>query len=329
MRFAHWSTYLLACGLTASLVGTAVARHRAVVQGAPKTAPQVLEGTRSTDVPAQAAFAAVSAAPALQYATGSGVKVAVLDGGFDLRHEFLQGHLGAQFDALDMDAFAQDLGNGVDEDGDGVTDSFVGHGTFVAGLIAAAAPGAVILPIRVLNDEGDGDPDALARGILTAVALGADVVNLSLVSTCTTTQLQNALQTAVDAGVVIVVAAGDERMGPFNAQFLHDRAITVGAVDAALCVPAFSPNCAVIDLYAPGVDVIGPLGGAVQNSYARWTGTSFSCPLVSAAAALVRQGHAGIGLAAMRTRLTAATNAVSGPNPAGCGSIDLLRAAAQ
>jgi len=328
MRLTRWSKVVVVWACAASLAASAWARHHAVVQGAPTTTPEILEGGRSSDVASQAAFAAVSAAPALQYATGLGVKVAVLDGGFDLRHEFLAGRLGAQWDVLDADASAQDLGDRVDEDGDGLTDSFVGHGTFVAGLVAAAAPGAVILPIRVLNDEGDGDPATLARGIAAAVALDADVINMSLVATAITPQLQNAIQAAVDAGVVLVVAAGDEPTGPFNSQFLHDHAITVGAVDSSLRVAAFSPNTAVIDLYAPGVDVIGPLGGAAPNSYASWSGTSFSCPFVAAAAALVRQVNPSMGVAAMRTRVMAATNAVSGLNPSGRGSIDLRKAAA-
>jgi subtilisin family serine protease len=327
MRFTRRWTYAIACGLTLSIVASAWARHRASVQGAPKTSPQPIETGCADDVPAQESFRAVAAAPALRTATGAGVVVAVLDGGFDLRHEFLKGHLGAQFDALDMDDCAQDLGNGIDDDGDGITDGFVGHGTFVAGLVLAAAPDVTILPIRVLNDEGDGDPASLARGITTAVSLGADVVNLSLTATCVTPQLQTALQLAVDSGVVIVVAAGDFPNGPYDAQFLHDRAINVGAVDASLTVAAFSPcTPSTVDVYAPGVDVVGPLGGAVADSYATWTGTSFSVPLVSAAAALVRQEHPKMGLADMRTRLMAATNAVSGANPSGRGAIDFLEA---
>jgi subtilisin family serine protease len=323
MRFARWSAYAFILGFALSAGGPDSLGRGATVRGAPNNVPELIEGMRSSDVAAQPACVAVSAAAALANATGAGVRVAILDGGFDFRHELLAGRLGAQFDALDVDAQAQDLGNGVDDDADGLKDGFVGHGTFVAGLVATCAPGAVILPIRVLDDEGRGNPEALARGVDAAVALGADVINMSLVSTTTNLHLQLALQTAVSAGVVLVSAAGDDPCGPFNAQYVRERTIQVGAVDSSLVRAAFSPGSSIVDVFAPGVDVLGPLGGAVDDSYAKWSGTSFSAPFVSAAAALVREDYPSMSVSAMRTRLASATNAVSGQTD---GAVDLLKA---
>jgi len=323
MRIIRCAVSALLCGLVLSSIPADAAPKKKAVRGAPKLPPVILEGSRAEDVAAQASMLVVSAPAAAPYATGAGVKVAVLDGGFDLRHEYLAGHIGAQYDALDQDAYAQDLGDGIDEDNDGIADDFVGHGTFTSGIIIACAPDATILPIRVLDDEGRGNEAALARGIDAAVSMGADVISMSLVSPTASTQLQNAIDDAVSAGVVIVIAAGDDPAGPFNASYLANRAIAVGAIEDTRTVAAFSPTDSQVDLYAPGVDVLGPLGGAVQNSYAAWTGTSFSCPFVSAAAALVRENHPTMNVTAMRARLVATADLVSGSTK---GSVDLAAA---
>ncbi len=330
MRFLNrWSFALVLTFVGASASQVQSVDHDGVVRGAPKNTPVIIWDARSPDVGSQASMSVVSAPAAAQFATGAGVTVAVLDGGFDLTHEYLDGHLGAQWDALDQDGAAQDLGNGTDDDGDGLTDSDVGHGTFVAGLIAACAPDATILPIRVLDDEGRGNPAALARGIDKAVALGAKVINLSLVSSTTTSQLETSIQAAVNAGITIIAAAGNDPAGPFGSQFLRDRSITVGAVSNSLFVASFSPNQELVDVFAPGVDVVGPLGGATADSYAKWSGTSFSCAFVSAAAVLVKEDHPAMTPAAMKSLLTTATDVVADANPSSRGSADLLEAVTQ
>ncbi len=327
MRLVRWTACVAACALAASSIEGNASPTRKATFGAPSETPVIIEGMCSSDVRTQDACVAVCASAAHLLATGAGVKVAVCDGGFDLRHEFLAGHLGAQWDALGQTPYAQDLGDGIDEDGDGIVDDFVGHGTMTAGLVLACAPDATILPIRVLDDEGRGDDDALARGIDAAVALHADVINMSLVAPTTSQHLRASLDAAVAAGVVIVVAAGDDPAGPFNAQYVCDRSITVGAVDSTLHVAAFSPNSSMVNVFAPGVDVLGPLGGAVLNSYAVCSGTSFSAPFVSGAAALVRQTHPTLGLSGMRALLAASVDPVVGAVPSTSGSIDLLDAA--
>lgn len=298
----------------------------ASIVGCPANVPTIDEDWVFADVAGQNACALVAAGAAGAVSTGDGVKVAVLDGGFDLRHEYLAGRLGDEWDAIDQDGDAQDLGNDSDDDQDQVTDRCVGHGTFVAGVVAACAPDATILPIRVLDDEGLGDPSALARGIDKAVELGADVINLSLVATTAPEALQEAIQDAIDAGVVIVTSAGNDPTGPFDASFLEARAIEVGGVDGNLLVTDFSPNASWVDLFAPGDTIVGPLGGDVEDCYATWSGTSFSCAFVAAAAALVRELEPAWGTSTMRTHLMAATDAVTNAVPSNTGSIDLYQA---
>jgi subtilisin family serine protease len=301
---------------------------RTAVRAAPVLYPELVDA-HADDVPEQTAMQLVSADSILLplLATGDGVKIAALDGGFDLRHEYLNGHLGSQWDAIDQDNNAQELADGVDDDADGLVDFAAGHGTFVAGILATCAPDATILPIRVLDEEGNGSAAALARGIDKAVEFDADVINMSLVCTVMTTQLEVSIQNAIDAGVVIVIAAGDEVNGPFSAQYLRDRAIVVGAVTDNLQVASFSPNESLVHVFAPGVEVLGPIGGgSVGNTYGTWSGTSFSTPFVAAAAALVKELAPSTTNSPMRTLLMAAVNPVSNAVPSGRGSIDLLEA---
>ncbi|MDJ0522190.1 MAG: S8 family serine peptidase, partial [Planctomycetota bacterium] len=114
---------------------------------------------------------------------GEGMVVAVLDSGFNLDHPALAGRLmGRGYDAIDDDFDAHDTGNGFDDNFDGLIDSGVGHGTFVAGMVLLAAPDAMILPIRVRDDEGYGTNAETIRGLKFAKSIGVDVINLSLSS---------------------------------------------------------------------------------------------------------------------------------------------------
>src|SRR3954447_20888842 len=107
--------------------------------------------------------------------TGAGAVVAVVDSGVQADHPDLAGHVGQGNDFVQNDATPQD-GNG--------------HGTHVSGIIDAAsgngigvesvAPGATIMPVRVLGDDGSGDTGGAARGVDYARTHGADVINLSL-----------------------------------------------------------------------------------------------------------------------------------------------------
>src|SRR4051794_18657496 len=119
----------------------------------------------------------IQADPAHSTSTGSGVVVAVVDTGVLAPHEDLQGQLVAGRD------FVQSPNDDTPQDENG-------HGTHVSGIIAAAAnngkgiegvaPGARIMPIRVLDANGVGDADTVAKGINWAVDHGANVINLSL-----------------------------------------------------------------------------------------------------------------------------------------------------
>ena len=266
-------------------------------KGKPVNLPIFESDWNERTVRTQEAMTRTQAIMAQAKATGRGQVVAVLDGGFDLTHEFLADHLLPGYDALDNDDDPQDLGNGVNDDAEFelpenvATDRIVGHGTFVASIVLAVAPDVTILPVRVLNDEGWGTDLSVASGISYAVEQGASVINMSLVLPDATPIVRDAVRAASAAGVVVVTASGSTNDGWQSDRFLTRRSICVGATDESDVVAPWTQMGSAVQVFAPGVEVSGALGGISANSYGRWSGVSFAVPFLSAGAAMIRQQH--------------------------------------
>jgi len=273
-------------------------------------------------VNAQRALDHILALDAHSVATGNGVLIAVLDSGFDLSHEvWLDALQSGAWDAVDDDFDVDEHPNSIDDDNDGVTDRNVGHGNFVTSLARATAPDAKILPIRCLDDEGNGTADDLAAAIDYAVAQGAHVINISAVVPNANNTLKDAVNDAVLAGVTIVTAAGNAANDLLDDPFVRDRSITVGAVDANAAVTSWSPNGVEVDIYAPGDGLIGALDD-VAIDYGRWDGTSFSAAFVSGAAALALDDDATRTPEDVRDLLTNTVSSVTGATPSTRGCVD-------
>jgi type VII secretion-associated serine protease mycosin len=215
--------------------------------------------------------------------TGSGVIVAVVDSGVRKTHEDLAG---AVLSGTDL----------VTGSGDGSNDQN-GHGTHVAGIIAArangkgivgAAPGVKILPVRVLDGSGSGYSSDVAEGIIWATDHGAKVVNLSLGGGVPSDLTRIAIQYANDHGVVVVAAAGNAGQSGnaplYPAAF--DEPIAVGSISSNQQRSPFSNWGSYVDIVAPG-DGIVSLWSSSDNTYAWASGTSMATPHVAAAAAMV------------------------------------------
>ncbi|MFI8266085.1 MULTISPECIES: type VII secretion-associated serine protease mycosin [unclassified Streptomyces] len=225
--------------------------------------------------------------------SGKPVRVAVIDTGVDRANPQLSG--------------AIDVGAGKDfidpKGGDGTTDT-VGHGTKVAGLIAARpqdgtgfvglAPDSVIIPIRQNDGQGKGNALSLGQAIDHAVAKGAQVINISQdtdVPLSADSDLGKAVQRAVDAKVVVVASAGNdgmtgEKRKTYPAAF--PGVLAVAASDRNNERAAFSQPGDFIGVAAPGVDMVSTVPGfgqCIDN------GTSFSAPYVAGVAALLRAKH--------------------------------------
>jgi hypothetical protein len=235
---------------------------------------------------------------------GRGVKVAVLDSGYDPTHPDLAGRVLAARDFT----------------GEGTTTDGSGHGTHVAATIAGSgaaaggtrkgvAPGARLLIGRVLDANGAGDLSWGIAGMEWAVAQGARIVSMSLGAgpsdgTDVISEAVNNL--SASSGALFVIAAGntgpDE--GTVEAPGAATAALTVGAVSKQDELARFSARGPRLgdgavkpELTAPGVDIIAAraagtsLGQLVDDRYTSLSGTSMATPHVAGAAAIVAQEH--------------------------------------
>ena len=229
------------------------------------------------------------------------VVIAVVDTGVRANHEDLTGKVLAGYNAITNTAG----GAGDDE----------GHGTAVAGVAAANTNNRVgiagmawqsrILPVKVLDSRGNGSDSDVAQGITWAADNGADVINLSLGGPGESLALQQAVDYAVTRGSVVVASSGNAGSEEPNYPAAYPSAISVGATDSAGNLTFFSSWGDTVDLAAPGLDLWAP-DFRDPTSYVPMTGTSFSAPLVSGAAALVRSRLPGLTVAQVASRLKAA-----------------------
>ncbi|MGH3738066.1 MAG: S8 family serine peptidase [Micromonosporaceae bacterium] len=224
---------------------------------------------------------------------GEGVTVAVIDTGVDATHPDLAGSVlpGKEFP---------------DKGGDGHTDKD-GHGTGMASLIAGhghgtggrdgvlgMAPKAKILPIRVpLGKDQKSQPDDAADAINWAVAQGAKVINLSI-GQGSSHYLSEAVESALDQGVVIVNAAGNSvDVAEIYGIGLIPGVVVVSGTDVDGNPSTGSVTGAEVCLAAP-MEKVMAAGAGKRGRYAAGTGTSDSAALVSGAAALVFSKYPGI-----------------------------------
>lgn len=237
--------------------------------------------------------------------TGKGVRVAVIDTGIDIKNPQLKSAVDA---SKGRNLLRRNL---KDKNGDkikrgkenGTTDE-VGHGTRVAGIIAARptkgtgfvglAPDAKLIPIQQNDAEGHGTAETLATAIDHAVSAGADVINISQ-DTANATKPTPILKAAVDRALarnrVIVASAGNDGVGgnvkpTYPASY--EGVLAVAASDRNNERAPFSQSGKWVGVAAPGVDMIStvPLGGHCSDN-----GTSFSAPYVAGVAALIKSKH--------------------------------------
>ena len=159
----------------------------------------------------QIALSQINVPQAQAYSTGAGTVVAVIDTGIYLNHWFLADAIApGGIDLVGGDLVPNDEGDGIDNNGNGLVDEGVGHGTFIAGLILLVAPDAKLLPIRAQDSDGGGWSFIVAEAIYRAVDAGADVINLSLSIPKKSMVLGDAIEYAASAGVVVVAAVGND-----------------------------------------------------------------------------------------------------------------------
>ncbi|MBA3945543.1 MAG: S8 family serine peptidase [Herpetosiphonaceae bacterium] len=173
------------------------------------------------------------------------------------------------------------------------------HGTFTAGIMAAAGDNGVgvagmcwrcrILPVKVLNNKGEGTNVEAAMGIRWAVDHGARVINMSLGGPHPSQFDHDAIQYAVSKGVVVIAASGNEAYpdNPVEYPAAYDEVYSVGATDINDVRAVFSNYGPYLDISAPGVDIVSSGSEDNLNGYNQYSGTSFASPYVSGLAALL------------------------------------------
>ncbi|MFB0620754.1 type VII secretion-associated serine protease mycosin [Streptomyces sp. AGS-58] len=234
---------------------------------------------------------------------GRNTRVAVIDTGVDTANPQLthavDASLGASF-LPPKDKKGQPLDRGSEK---GTTDT-VGHGTRVAGIIAARpmkgtgfvglAPEATIIPIKQNDAEGHGTAATLARAIRHAIREKADVINISqdtADAAVPAEDLHRAVNEALAARIVVVASAGNGGLGGNSKKTYpasYDGVLAVAASDRNNERAAFSQSGDFVGVAAPGVDMIStvPKGGHCTDN-----GTSFSAPYVAGVAALIKAKH--------------------------------------
>lgn len=272
--------------------------------------------------------------------TGDDVTVAIVD-------------TGVAFNASDLAETSRLPGyDFVNDDADPTDDQ--GHGTHVAGTVAqttnnqigvaGTAFDATLLPVKVLNANGNGSYADIIKGIIYAVDQGADVINLSLAGRNGTQALRDTVKYAHDRGVTVVAAAGNDGGSVSYPAAYDDYVIAVGATGFNDTLTDYSNRGPEIDFVAPGGDVGVDLNndsygdGILQQtfsstgsgfSYRFYEGTSMASPHVAGAAALLLSRKSDASPGEIESILAQTARNLGPANEYGAGLIQAADALAQ
>jgi len=207
---------------------------------------------------------------------GLGIKIAVIDSGIDLTHPDLKDNIKGGYNAINPKVSANDD---------------YGHGTHVAGIIAAAnnsigvvgiSSKASLYAVKVLDSMGGGYLSDLIEGIEWSVTNGMQIINMSL-GVQDSLSLHDAIIKANQAGVVLVASAGNNPYGSIEYPAAYPEVISVAATDSNNEICALCPK-GKIDISAPGVDIYSTYKG---GTYRTLTGTSMAAPHISGTIAMM------------------------------------------
>lgn len=265
---------------------------------------------------------------------GTGVRIAILDTGVDKNHPDLRGRV-----VLERDFTA-----------DGNPDDLHGHGTHVAGTAAGAvntttgvrgvAPNASIINAKVLDHTGTGYTSDIIDGIQWAVNQDADVISMSLGGGVALPDgedpLSQAVDNAVEQGVVVVVAAGNSGpgTGTIGTPAASHRAITVAATDSNDYIASFSSHGPTgdgrggVSVAAPGVNIYAPNNNWESGDpYVSKSGTSMATPHVAGTVALVLQANPTLSPEGVRATIMNTADPIGyGVWDRGAGRVNATRA---
>ncbi|MFJ7981379.1 S8 family peptidase [Lysinibacillus xylanilyticus] len=224
---------------------------------------------------------------------GSGSVVAVLDSGVQVDHPSLKDNVMDGYNFTD-----DDEGNPI------IYQDYLGHGTHVAGIIAAidngrgitgVAPKSKLLILKVINHKGRGSFENLIKAIMYAVAWTGpngekvNIMNMSLGSPEAHEELYKAIKYARSKGILLVAAAGndgDGESGTIEISYpgFYKEVVQVGSISETETPSKFSNTNVNLDFVGPGENI---LSAHLNSNYVELTGTSMAAPFVAGAAALI------------------------------------------
>ncbi len=188
--------------------------------------------------------------------------VAVIDSGVDYNHEVLKGKVMEGYDFVDMDNDAMDEN---------------GHGTHISGIILSQSPTSTILPVRILDEDGEGKVPSFIP-ILYAIVNGADVINMSYSEGGHNYLSQWMINIANKKGIVLVAATGNDGANEINYPAKYNNVLAIGASDNYNGLYDYSNKGEGLDFLAPGVSI---KSSDINNQYSAKSGTSLSSAYVS------------------------------------------------
>lgn len=228
----------------------------------------------------------VGALSAQRYFRGMGVKVGIIDTGIDINHVDLKANIYGGYN------FVNNSGNFDDDEG---------HGTHVAGTVAAArngigvlgvAPSARLYGLKVLDSQGFGSLSNLLAAIDWAITNKLRIISLSLGSSQHSRSLELACQAAYNAGILIIASSGNDGasgcLSRVNYPAAFSTVIAVGSLNYNMTLSSFSSTGKQVELVAPGRNILSTLPG---NSYGYASGTSMATPHVTGIASLIIQAR--------------------------------------
>lgn len=238
--------------------------------------------------------------------SNSGVDIAIIDTGINYLHP----DLGSKVE-YSVDCRVGSCPNYLTQDPDG-------HGTHVAGIVGAITHnslgvagvswGADLFSVKVLNDDGSGYYSWIANGIVWAADNGAEIINISLGGSSSSSTLASAINYAWNKGTVIVAASGNRGTSSPTYPAYYSNSIAVAATSQNDVKASFSNYGTWVDVAAPGVSIYSSYGG----SYNYLSGTSMSAPLVSGLASLIKAKNPTYSNLEIRQTIESSSNAIMG-----------------
>lgn len=276
----------------------------------------------------------VGALEAWQITTGkSDTVIAIIDTGVNTEHEDIKSKLWINSGEIPN--------NGRDDDGNGYRDDYYGynfldqnsdltdlngHGTGVASITAAATNNGLgiaginwharIMVLKTLNRDGGGSFEDVAEALHYAADKGASVVNMSFGANYSNLVLSNAVEYALNKGVVLVAASGNGGSGVMYPA-AYSRVIGVGALDQHNFRASFSNYGTGLEVMAPGVDIPIAAAGTFlkqpsNRSYSLGSGTSFAAAHVAGLVSLLLVKDSTLTSSAIYDIITQSTDLVAG-----------------